>query len=44
MSEIEFLKPDEEIEPVLPVIPIAWRVLIRPYEVDLRRADRCHGQ
>jgi co-chaperonin GroES (HSP10) len=32
MSEIEFLKPDEEIEPVLPVIPIAWRVLIRPYE------------
>lgn len=33
MSEVEFSKPVTDIEPVLPVVPIAWRVLIRAYEV-----------
>lgn len=31
MSEVTFIKPQAEIEAVLPVQPIGWRVLIRPY-------------
>lgn len=33
MTDVEFAKPAVDIEPELPVQPIGWRVLIRPYEV-----------
>lgn len=32
MSEVAFKKPEAEIEPELPLTPVGWRVLIRPYE------------
>jgi co-chaperonin GroES (HSP10) len=32
MNEIAFQKPDAEIDAELPVVPVAWRVLIRCYE------------
>ena len=32
MNDIAFQKPDKEIEVELPVVPIGWRVLIRPFE------------
>lgn len=32
MSEVDFMKPVADIEPELPVIPVGWRVLIRPYK------------
>lgn len=32
MTEVAFEKPAEEIEAALPVQPVGWRVLIRPYE------------
>lgn len=32
MSEVAFQKPDTEVEAELPVTPIGWRVLIRPFE------------
>jgi len=33
MSEVAFTKPDTDIDAELPVQPVGWRVLIRPYEV-----------
>ena len=33
MTEVAFSKPDNEIVAELPVQPVGWRVLIRPYEV-----------
>lgn len=33
MNDVAFEQPDNEIEVQLPVAPIGWRVLIRPYEV-----------
>jgi len=32
MTEVEFKKPKVDIEVVLPVTPIGWRVLIRPFK------------
>lgn len=32
MTEVAFSKPDNEIVAELPVQPVGWRVLIRPYE------------
>lgn len=32
MSEIAFKAPDTEIAAELPVMPVGWRVLVRPYE------------
>lgn len=32
MSEVGFIKPKAEVETVLPVKPIGWRVLVRPYK------------
>ncbi len=32
MTEIAFVKPDVEVEAVLPVQPVGWRVLVRPFE------------
>lgn len=32
MSEVAFEAPKTDIEPVLPLTPVGWRVLIRPYE------------
>ena len=32
MTEIAFAKPDQDISVELPVIPVGWRVLIRPFE------------
>lgn len=32
MTEIAFQKPDTEINTELPVKPIGWRVLVRPYK------------
>ena len=33
MTQVDFKKPAADIEAELPVQPIGWRVLIRPYEV-----------
>jgi len=32
MSEVGFLKPERNIEAELPVQPIGWRILVRPFE------------
>lgn len=32
MSEVAFEKPSKDIAVELPLIPIGWRVLVRPYE------------
>lgn len=32
MSEVAFVPPDKEIEVELPLMPVGWRVLVRPYE------------
>jgi co-chaperonin GroES (HSP10) len=32
MSEVAFDKPAEEIDVELPLVPVGWRVLVRPYE------------
>lgn len=32
MTEVAFTKPAKDIEADLPVLPIGWRVLIRPYD------------
>ena len=32
MSEVAFDKPVTDIKAQLPVVPVGWRVLIRPYE------------
>lgn len=32
MTEVGFIAPKEDIEVTLPVTPIGWRVLIRPYK------------
>jgi co-chaperonin GroES (HSP10) len=32
VSEVAFEAPKTDIEPVLPLTPVGWRVLIRPYE------------
>ena len=31
MSELAFERPEKDIEVELPIIPLGWRVLIRPY-------------
>jgi len=33
MTQVDFKAPETDIEAELPVQPIGWRVLIRPYEV-----------
>jgi co-chaperonin GroES (HSP10) len=33
MTEVAFSKPDNDIVAELPVQPVGWRVLVRPYEV-----------
>lgn len=32
MTEVPFRKPERDIEAELPVLPIGWRILVRPYE------------
>ena len=32
MNQTVFEKPDKDIDVVLPIVPVGWRVLIRPYE------------
>lgn len=32
MTEVAFEKPEQEIETELPLVPIGWRVLVRPYK------------
>lgn len=32
MTEVAFEKPKEDIEVELPIIPVGWRVLVRPYK------------
>lgn len=32
MTEVAFQQPDKEVEAQLPVVPIGWRVLVRPFE------------
>lgn len=32
MSEVAFVPPDKQIETELPLTPLGWRVLVRPYE------------
>lgn len=32
MTEVAFTKPESAIDAVLPVKPIGWRVLVRPYK------------
>ena len=32
MSQVEFVKPDSDIDSYIPVLPVGWRVLIRPYK------------
>lgn len=32
MSEVAFQKPDKDIEVELPITPIGWRLLVRPYK------------
>lgn len=32
MNDIAFREPEEEIEVQLPLQPVGWRVLIRPYK------------
>ena len=32
MTEVAFEKPSQDIDVDLPVIPVGWRVLIRPFE------------
>jgi co-chaperonin GroES (HSP10) len=32
MSEVAFEKPKQDISPALPVQPVGWRMLVRPYE------------
>jgi len=32
MTEVGFARPAKEIEPELPVVPVAWRVLVRCYD------------
>lgn len=32
MTEVAFQKPDKEIDAELPLQPVGWRVLVRPYE------------
>jgi co-chaperonin GroES (HSP10) len=32
MTEVNFIPPAQEIEAELPMIPLGWRILVRPYE------------
>ena len=32
MNDVTFIQPEREIEVDLPVQPVGWRILIRPYE------------
>ena len=32
MSEVGFIKPTEDVAVELPVIPVGWRILVRPFE------------
>lgn len=38
MSEVTFIQPDTEIEAELPVMPVGWRILVRPYEAKKQTA------
>jgi co-chaperonin GroES (HSP10) len=32
MTAVDFVKPESEVEASLPVTPIGWRILVRPFE------------
>ncbi len=31
MDQVQFAKPDEEVSARLPMVPLGWRILVRPY-------------